>query len=614
MGARAAPEMSSRVLSVWSAAHSSRPSSLPCSCFRQLPANALDVVPPSQLCDGSVTSVTFKGDLTFDSTGNGGRQDVGMWLGEFNPPGGQCRVYGFQCDGTEFDLENYDDDICADVQQGLTKFKGIEFTVPCEGNEAGELVVPYCVSAKTSGQDIEECKTTDDIFPGPDSKCKCPEAPLVISALKVCPDLETISVTPSLVGDVCVGDGSDFLLTFENIPTAAGVSYTIAAKDGSLNIVDIDGDLDGTTATENLYPTIEYDIELAIAFENDKPDCGTVTLGLNPTCSCGESGCPDGLICCEKKDYCDVFGDESVDGVICGDPHMTGFLGQKFDFTGEDGGWYSVIADSNMNVNMRVTSPVADLPEITYITGLSVLTTDTDGLEHSIVIEVIDPHNLDSSCPAGVSPCLGDGALVVLLDGVESLFAPGTVALGADVEVSAANLPGACRSFGFEKYWERKKLENARAGRLLRTTPSMGEWILGDPTATNMNECVEYVARAEAEEGGVFAHQSEHVSFQIVTPKATVRLSHGRLHQIAMRDPTDRFDLPDHLTWQMNMAIHHEDVSHAAKGILGQTFVPTRDADGKPIMTGLEAIRGSEEDYRVDGALGVDFVQDAHTS
>ena len=48
---------------------------------------------------------------------------------------------------------------------------------------------------------------------------------------------------------------------------------------------------------------------------------------------------------------------------------MTGFLGQKFDFTGEDGGWYSLIADANMHINMRVTSPVPDLPEITYITG-----------------------------------------------------------------------------------------------------------------------------------------------------------------------------------------------------------------------------------------------------
>lgn len=48
---------------------------------------------------------------------------------------------------------------------------------------------------------------------------------------------------------------------------------------------------------------------------------------------------------------------------------MTGFMGQKFDFTGEDGEWYALIADDNMNINMRVTSPVPELPVITYITG-----------------------------------------------------------------------------------------------------------------------------------------------------------------------------------------------------------------------------------------------------
>lgn len=48
---------------------------------------------------------------------------------------------------------------------------------------------------------------------------------------------------------------------------------------------------------------------------------------------------------------------------------MTGFLGQTFDFTGEDGAWYSLIADLNMHINMRVTAPMTDLPEITYVTG-----------------------------------------------------------------------------------------------------------------------------------------------------------------------------------------------------------------------------------------------------
>lgn len=83
--------------------------------------------------------------------------------------------------------------------------------------------------------------------------------------------------------------------------------------------------------------------------------------------------------------------------------------------------------------------------------GLSVLTADADGFDHSIVIEVKDPHNLDSSCPGEVSPCLADGSLRVVLDGEETLLAPGTVSLGQGVQISAANLPGACRSFGFEK-------------------------------------------------------------------------------------------------------------------------------------------------------------------
>jgi len=84
-------------------------------------------------------------------------------------------------------------------------------------------------------------------------------------------------------------------------------------------------------------------------------------------------------------------------------------------------------------------------------TGLSVLTTDADNYDHSIVIEVKDPHSLKSSCPTGVSPCLADGSLRVALDGEEALLAPGTVLLGKDVQISAVNLPGACRSFGFEK-------------------------------------------------------------------------------------------------------------------------------------------------------------------
>ena len=117
-----------------------------------------------------------------------------------------------------------------------------------------------------------------------------------------------------------------------------------------------------------------------------------------------------------------------------------------------------------------------------------------------------------------------------------------------------------------------------------------------DPTVTNREECIEYVVRAGGEADGLFAHQSEHVTLQIVTPKATIRLTHGRLHQVAMRDPTDQVDLPDHVTWQMNMGIEHSDINRVAKGILGETFVPTRDANGNPILSGMDSIRGKQED------------------
>ncbi len=284
-----------------------------------------------------------------------------------------------------------------------------------------------------------------------------------------------------------------------------------------------------------------------------------------------------------------------------GDPHMTGFQGQKFDFTGEDGEWYCLISDlPSMHMNMRVTTPLPSTPEITYITGLSVATTDNDGVDHSIIIEVTNPHSMESACPDSLNPCLADGALSVFIDGSETMLQPGNIEIAQeDVKLSAANLPGECRSFGFENYWEQKTLAYAHAsGRNLSAAKQgMGEWIIDDPTATNPEECMEYVANAMSRgEAGLFEHQSEHASFQIATPTATIRLNHGRLHQLPMRDPTDRFDLPEHLTWQMNIAVDHNDISMDAKGILGETLVPTIDEDGNRIMSGMASIRGSQAD------------------
>lgn len=99
---------------------------------------------------------------------------------------------------------------------------------------------------------------------------------------------------------------------------------------------------------------------------------------------------------------------------------------------------------------MRRTTPVLGRPEITYITGLSLLTTDSEGDEHSVVITFKTPHSLRSACPTSgdgiVSPCLADGALSVVLDRhKDRLLEPGTAVLGPGVIVDALNLPGSCR-------------------------------------------------------------------------------------------------------------------------------------------------------------------------
>ena len=288
---------------------------------------------------------------------------------------------------------------------------------------------------------------------------------------------------------------------------------------------------------------------------------------------------------------------------------MTGFLGQKFEFTGVDGAWYALVSDGpTMHLNIRATAPIAGVPTITYITGISLLATDFDGTEHSIAISVKDPHRMDSTCHDETTPCLADASLNVVINGEEALVAHGTVTVGPGVRVTAVNIPGECRSSGLETYWEAKQQQQgpAEVARKLRERMSMEDWILADPTATSRVECVEHVARALTKEGGLFDHQSEHAIFQILTPAAPIRLSHGRLHGLPTRDPTDKFDLPEYSTWEMNVAIDHADLSLDAKGVIGETLVPTRDAGGGIIMHGREAIRGEPRDCElIDLALDV---------
>ena len=80
------------------------------------------------------------------------------------------------------------------------------------------------------------------------------------------------------------------------------------------------------------------------------------------------------------------------------------------------------------------------------------------------------------------------------------------------------------------RHWEAEGEEYFKAGRRELSSPvtglqDMAYWILGDTAVANLVECAEYVAVATASgEEGVFTHDSEHASFQIMTPGALVRL------------------------------------------------------------------------------------------
>ena len=127
---------------------------------------------------------------------------------------------------------------------------------------------------------------------------------------------------------------------------------------------------------------------------------------------------------------------------------MAGLRGQRIDWSGIDGGWYSLIKDSgaNLHINVRLTAPLPDeFPNRQLITGLGVLSGG-----HSLAVEVKDPYTVDTGgCPMGVSPCLANGGLRAVVDGREMddllHFSRNTRIAGGEISVSASNLPVECR-------------------------------------------------------------------------------------------------------------------------------------------------------------------------
>jgi len=417
-----------------------------------------------------------------------------------------------------------------------------------------------------------------------DSGCECNQglctSPFVGNGVGKCVDGTCASNDECLITGCCSADG--FCQGFELKSAGAACTQGIAGDSCECK---------SATCTNSIC--------------TDCKDIGEVCTMADDCCF--DRGCyenPDDTTekCCAETDSSKAFGD----------PHLVGFRGQTFDFTGRSGENYVLLSEDSTLLTMEVYAPVPDLPHITYITGIALSAQDFDGTSHTIHIRVVNAEGINGhhECPTS-EPCLAEGVLAVVVDG-QPMLGPGIVTAGKGVVVGAVNIPGECRPFGFEKYWARKvrEAEAASAGadgrRLSTWFQDMNEWVLADVAATNPVECAEYVQKAMVD-GTLFTEQGEHTTFQIVTPRFIIRLNHGKLHQLAMRDPTDSFDLPDHITYQINMALERAVLGPSPQGILGGTVNPTHDANGEEIMNGIEAIRGDEEDYRVSGPWMRDF-------
>ena len=283
---------------------------------------------------------------------------------------------------------------------------------------------------------------------------------------------------------------------------------------------------------------------------------------------------------------------------------MRGLRGQNIDWSGEDGAWYSLIQDEqvDLQINVRVTALLPDdFPNRQLITGMSIL---SEG--HSVIIAVNDPYSVDTDgCNNRKTPCLCDGAINVVVDGqdVDGLLHPSRDVYVTDgITMSASNLPVECWQFGGDKIWARMYDEMLQGRRQLARS-SFEDWILsyGDMAAPDW--CARFI-----ELHGIDNVQSSHAVFQIVTPTVLVRLNAGLNHQGGGELDSDGRVLPELDFWQMDIGLDGLSVDHESlSGLLGETARPVIDDNGSDVMDGFDAFRGTVEDYKVVDALGTDF-------
>lgn len=289
---------------------------------------------------------------------------------------------------------------------------------------------------------------------------------------------------------------------------------------------------------------------------------------------------------------------------------MVGLLGQKIDWYGEDNGWYCLLADANFQINTRVTAPMPEeFPTRQLVSGVSLITADG----HTLVIEVKDPYTTTTDGCSSSSSCLADGALRILVDGKEShdLLTPGEgIALPGGLVVSSANLPVECRPFGGDRIWAAEyaalQTGDTATGRrsLLAQTPFV-DWLLEADTIAAPDWCAKFVA--DKGPHGMSEVQSNHAILRIETPAVTLRVNIGVNYQDSVLGENGDVLVPELEFWQTDLAFEAMMLSGEVGGMLGDTSRFVLDRSGMPITSGMSALHGPVEGYRLSGPLGVGF-------
>ena len=291
---------------------------------------------------------------------------------------------------------------------------------------------------------------------------------------------------------------------------------------------------------------------------------------------------------------------------------MVGLLGQKIDWAGVDNAWYCLLSDgSNFHVNVRLSAPMPEeFPYRQLISAVSIVA--DDGL-HSLVVEVKDPYSTNTDgCPkASPVPCLADGGIRILVDGEEpaALQAPfENVRLPGSYPVlfSAANLPAECRPFGGDRIWAAQFAEITTDHRSLRLEAvAFDQWILQPDTLAAPTWCSKFL-----EEGGsarLLSTRSEHATLHVETPVSSIRINVGVNYQDLETAADGTMLVPELEFWQTNLAFDGLLLSDNVTGLMGDTSRFVLDDEGLPVTSGLGALHGPVESYRVAGPLARDF-------